>query len=131
MWPFTKPKPTPPGVIIRNVLGQEIDRVEGWNLCGKDLRNRDWRHVDLSNQCLDGSDLSGTNMLGARLVKTSFSRCNLRDAELSFSDATSANFCDATLDGCKLYRSETRLARFHGALISASSDVPGIRVVAA
>ena len=39
MWPFAKPKPTPPGEVIRNVLGKEVDRVEGfWRLTNADLR---------------------------------------------------------------------------------------------
>ena len=37
---FSKPKPAP-FVVIRNVLGEEIDRVEGvWDLCNADLRGR-------------------------------------------------------------------------------------------
>ena len=33
MWPFPKPKPTPPGVIIHNRLGEAIDYVAGvWDL---------------------------------------------------------------------------------------------------
>ena len=56
MWPFSpKPKPVPV-VIIRDRLGPEIDRVQGWNLERKELRNRDWRHVDLSGLDLTGSD---------------------------------------------------------------------------
>jgi uncharacterized protein YjbI with pentapeptide repeats len=42
-------------------------------------------------------------------------RCNLRNAELSFSDATGANFRNANLDGCMLYRSEIALACFDDA----------------
>jgi uncharacterized protein YjbI with pentapeptide repeats len=79
----------------------------------------------LSSNCQD------INLLGACLVKTSFSRCNLRDAELSFSDATSATFRDANLDGCLMYRAETTCAHFDGAAITEASDIPAIRVVAA
>ena len=46
---FSGPK-SKPVVIIRNVLGEEIDRREGardlWN---QDLRGRNWSHADLSN----------------------------------------------------------------------------------
>jgi hypothetical protein len=56
MWPFAKPKPIPPGVIIRNVLGEEIDRVDGvWHLTNADLRGRQWPHVDLSGISLVGA----------------------------------------------------------------------------
>lgn len=62
-------------VIIRNVLGEEIDRVEGvrdlWG--GVDLRGRQWDHADLAGLRLDGANLED----GARFVKTSFARCNL------------------------------------------------------
>ena len=46
-------------VIIRNVLGEEIDRVEGArDLWGKvDLRGRQWQHADLSGAWLDGPGL--------------------------------------------------------------------------
>lgn len=128
---FGKPKPKPLGVIIRNVLGEEIDRVEGvWDLVNADLRGRQWAHAELSGLSLDGANCEGSNLFGARLVKTSFSRCNLRNAELSFSDATQANFRDANLDGCLMYRTEIRLALFHGATLSESSDIPGIKLVA-
>jgi len=130
MWPFAKPKPTPSGVTIRNRLGEEIDRVEGvWDLTNADLRHRQWAHADLSGMSLDGSNCEAINLFGARLVKTSFSRCNLRNAEISFSNATGADFWRANLDGCKMYRSETRLAHFREARISADSDIPGRKIV--
>jgi hypothetical protein len=60
MWPFEKPKPTPPGVIIRNVLGEVIDRVEGvWHLANADLHGRQWPHADLSGLSLDGANCEG------------------------------------------------------------------------
>ena len=119
---FKAPKPTPPGVIIRNRLGEEIDRVEGvWHLTNADLHGRQWLHADLSGMSLDGANCEGINLLGARLVNTSFSRCNLRNAELSFSDATGANFRGANIDGCLMYRSETTLVRFDGAKLTEGS----------
>jgi hypothetical protein len=73
MWPFTKPKPEPPGVIIRDVLGKQIDHVSGvWHLAGADLRGRNWSHVDLSDRSLDGANCEGMNLFGARLMKTDF-----------------------------------------------------------
>lgn len=73
MWPFSAPKPTPPGVIIRNVLGEQIDHVQGmWDLANADLRSRQWPHADLSGLSLSGANLQGTNLMGARLVRTSF-----------------------------------------------------------
>lgn len=110
---------SPPGVIIRSVLGEEIDRVDGvWDLVNADLRHRQWAHADLSGLSLDGANCSGINLFGARLVKSSFCRCSLVGAELSFSNATGAEFSQAKLDNCSIYRSETRLARFHGAIIT-------------
>jgi uncharacterized protein YjbI with pentapeptide repeats len=130
MWPFAKPKPTPPGVTIRNVLGEVIDRVEGvWDLHGADLRGRKWQHANLSGISLDRANCESINLFGAQLVKTSFVRCNLHNAELSFSDTTAADFRDANLDGCLMYRSETTQARFDGAELSSYSDIPGIRVM--
>lgn len=132
MWPFSAPKPTSaPVAIIRNRLGEEIDRVEGVrDLVNADLRGRQWAHADLSGLSLDGANCKGINLFGARLVRTSFSRCNLRSAELSFSNATGANFRNANLEGCLMYRSETTLAHFQGAVLSEYSDIPGVRVVA-
>jgi hypothetical protein len=67
---FSPPKPAPV-VIIRNVLGEEIDRVEGVrDLWGDvDLRGRNWSHAELSGMWLDGSDLTGANLFGARLLR--------------------------------------------------------------
>jgi uncharacterized protein YjbI with pentapeptide repeats len=123
---FSPPKPAPV-VIIRNVLGEEIDRVEGvrdlWG--GVDLRGRQWAHADLAGQWLDGANLEGANLFGARLVHTSFARCNLRNAELSFSNAYGANFRGSDMDGCLMYCSETKHARFDEAILSPTSDIPG------
>jgi len=130
MWPFSTPKPTPPGVIIRNVLGEQIDVVEGvWDLTNANLRGRQWPHADLNGMSLDGADCEGINLFGARLVKTSFCRCSLRNAELSFSDATGANFRDADLDGCFMYRSQTIQAQFDRARLSFYSDIPDVRII--
>ncbi len=131
MWPFAAPKKKP-AVIIRNVLGEEIDRVEGvYDLMNADLRNRQWPHADLSGLSLDGANCEGINLFGARLTHTSFYRANLRDAELSFSDATSSDFRNAKLENCLMYRAETTLARFDGAVFSERSDIPGLKWVVA
>ncbi len=128
---FSKPKPAPV-VIIRDRLGREIDRLEGvWDLSNQNLKGRQWAHAELSGLSLDHADCEGINLFGARLVKTSFSGCNLRDAEVSFSDATRANFQNAKLQGCKMYRSETSLAHFDGAVFSERSDIPGLKRVIA
>lgn len=129
---FKAQKPKPSGVIIRNVVGEEIDRVEGvWELANADLRGRQWSHAELSGLCLDGANCESINLFGARLIHTSFCRANLRGAELSFSDATGADFRNAKLDGCLLYRSETYMACFDGAAISPTSDIPNMKVVMA
>jgi uncharacterized protein YjbI with pentapeptide repeats len=128
---FAKPK-SAPSVVLKNVLGEVLLEIPGrHDLIGANLAGLNLAHVDLSGMCLDGVDLEGANLFGARLVRTSLCRANLSNAELSFSNATGANFRDANLDGCEMYRSETRNACFDGAVISPSSDVPGIRVVAA
>jgi uncharacterized protein YjbI with pentapeptide repeats len=92
--------------------------------------SKQWAHADLSGLSLDGAACEGINLFGARFVKTSFSRCNLQNAELSFSSATQASFCNANLEGCLMYRSETTLARFDGAMLSEQSDIPGMKFVA-
>ena len=58
-----------------------------------------WLHADLSGMSLDGANCEGINLFGARLVRSSFSRWNLRNAVLSFSDATGGNFRGRTLTG--------------------------------
>jgi len=91
-------------VIIRNVLGEEIDRVEGVrDLWGDvDLRGRQWCHAELSGMWLDGSDLTGANLLGARCIGTSFARCNLKNANLAYARIEGASFRQADLDGADL-----------------------------
>ena len=127
---FANPKPTPV-VIIRNVLGEEIDRVEGaYDLVRQDLRNRDWRHAQLSGLVLDGADLSGSNLLGAQLKKSSLSHAILRGTELSYADAEGADFRWADLSGCLMFRTETKSARFDQAIFSVDSDMPGLKVLA-
>jgi uncharacterized protein YjbI with pentapeptide repeats len=121
---FTPPKPLPV-VIIRNVLGEEIDRVEGaYDLSGQDLRGRNWSHADLSGLLLDGANCEGINLFGACLVKTAFCRTNLRGAEISFADATGADFRQADLTDALMYQTETILAKFDQALVSKHSDIP-------
>lgn len=125
---FGSPKPERV-VIIKNVLGQEIDRVEGtWHLSGQDLRGRQWAHADLSGMFLDGAKLEGANLLGARLVNTSFCNANLRDAEVSFANADGANFYKAELSGCLMYRTQVRRTNFEEAIITLASDIPNWRV---
>ena len=129
MWPFSKPKPTPPGVIIRNRLGEQIDLVEGvWLLEHADLRSRQWPHVDLSGMSLWGANLEGANLMGARLVRTSFWGTNLTGADISYSNASSADFFRAILVGTSLYRSNVKSARFDGAFIDEHTDIPGRKV---
>jgi hypothetical protein len=128
MWPF-KTKPAPPGIIIRSVLGEEIDRVEGWNLENKILRDKNWNHVDLSGMCLDGSDLSGSNLLGANLRNASLRNCKLVDCEISYADVSGCHFDGSDLKGCLMWRTETYRARFENILMDDTSDIPARRVV--
>jgi uncharacterized protein YjbI with pentapeptide repeats len=125
MWPFTKPKPIPPGVVIRNVVGEQIDYVAGvWDLTNAELSHRQWQHANLSGLSLDGANCEGINLFGARLVKTSFSRCNLRAAEISFANAYGTNFTNADLTDALMYQTETNLAKFEQASVSEHSDIP-------
>ena len=127
---FAKPEPSPV-VIIRNRVGEEIDRVEGvYDLSGQNLHGRNWSHADLSGLSLDGANCEGINLFGARLVKTSFCQTNLRGAEISFADATGADFRHADLIDALMYRTETTLAHFEDSLLSESSDIPGRKVLA-
>jgi Pentapeptide repeats (8 copies) len=124
---FSAPKPAPV-VIIRNILGEQIDVVNARELWGQMLRNRDWRHVNLERVCLQGSDLTGTNMLGANLKNASLRNCILIGCEISYADASGCDFSGADMAGCLLYRSETRRARFDNVLLSEHSDIPGRKV---
>jgi uncharacterized protein YjbI with pentapeptide repeats len=116
-------------VIIRNRIGEEIDRVEGvrdlWN---QDLRGRQWAHAELSGLSLQGANCEGINLLGARLVRTSFYGANLKSAEISFADASGADFKKADLTDATMYRTETWHAKFDDALLSEQSDIPGRKV---
>lgn len=124
--PKPSPKPvTGPVVIIRNVLGQEIDRVEGTrDLFYQDLRCRNWPSVDLSGLSLQGSDLSGANLIGCRCVRTSFFRTKLTAADLSYGTVEAANLREADLRATQMYRTEIVRADFSGSKISAESDIP-------
>ncbi len=126
---FSAPKPAP-CVVIKNVLGEVLLQLPGrYDLMGANLKGLNLAHADLSGMSLDGADCEGINLFGAKLVRTSFCRANLAHAELSFSNATGAAFSQANLDSCLMYCSETRLARFHSAIITETSDIPAIKVV--
>ena len=121
---FKAPKPKPV-VIIRNVLGEEIDRVEGVrDLINADLRGRQWPSVDLSHELLWGANLEGAHLMGARLVHACFYKANLRGVDISYADAWGADFRNADLVGTSLYRSSVKLARFDGALMDERTDIP-------
>ena len=124
---FSPPKPAPV-VIIRNVLGEEIDRVEGvrdlWG--GVDLRGRNWSHAELSGMWLDGSDLTGANLFGARCVGTSFARCKMINATLAYARIEGASFRQADLEGADLLYTDVKRARFDGAMIGPTTTIPGV-----
>ena len=124
---FGSPRPTPV-VIIRNRLGEEIDRVEGvrdlWG--GVDLRGRNWSHAELSGMWLDGSDLTGANLFGARCVGTSFARCKMINATLAYARIEGASFRQADLEGADLLYTDVKRARFDGAMIGPTSSIPGV-----
>jgi hypothetical protein len=123
-------KATPPGVIIKNVLGEVIDRVEGvWHLTNADLRGRQWQHVDLSGVSLDGSDLSGTNMIGANLSSASLRNCKLVGCEISYANVSDCDFSGSDLSGCLMWRTETYGARFDKIQMDQTSDIPNMKVV--
>jgi hypothetical protein len=85
MWPFNTDKPAAPVVIIRNVLGEEIDRVPARDLYNQDLHGKQWMDADLSGMSLFGANLEGANLFGARLYRADFQKASLRGAELAFS----------------------------------------------
>ncbi len=134
MWPFSANKPPAPIVIIRNVLGEEIDRIPARDLYNQDLRGKQWMHVDLSGMSLFGANLEGANLFGARLYRTDFQKASLRGAELAFSFAAGASFRGADLRECSLYRAEIGLSRRHSsadftdALVNEGTDIPERKV---
>ncbi len=107
---FGTPRPAPV-TIIRNVLGEEIDRVPARDLYNQDLRGKQWMHADLSGMSLFGANMEGVNLFGARLYRTDFQKATLRGAELAFSYAAGANFRGSDMRGCSLYRAEIGLRR--------------------
>jgi uncharacterized protein YjbI with pentapeptide repeats len=130
---FSPPKPAPV-IIIRNVLGEEIDRIPARDLYKQDLRGKQWMHADLSGMSLFGANLDGANLFGARLYRTGFQKASLRGAELAFSYAAGANFRGSDLRGCSLYRAEIGLGRRHSsadftdALVNEATDIPEHKV---
>ena len=62
------------------------------------------------------------------VVRTSFYRANLRGAEISFADASSADFRKADLTDATMYRTESWHAKFDDALLSEQSEIPGHKV---
>jgi len=130
---FSVPK-APSVVIIRNVLGEQIDVVNARDLSGQDLRGRNWSHADLSGLSLYGAQCDGLNLFGARLHRTDFQKASLRGAELAFSYAAGANFRGADLRECSLYRAEIGLSRRHSsadftdALVNEATDIPEHKV---
>ena len=130
---FSPPMPAPV-IIIRNVLGEEIDRVFARDLYNQDLHGKQWMHADLSGMSLFGANLEGANLFGARLHRTDFQKASLRGAELAFSYAAGASFRGADLRECSLYRAEIGLGRRHSsadftdALVNEATDIPEHRV---
>lgn len=130
---FSAPKPKPV-VIIRNVLGEEIDRIPARDLYNQDLRGKQWMHADLSGMSLFGANLEGANLFGARLYRTDFQKASLRGAELAFSFAAGASFRGADLRECSLYRAEIGLSRRHSsadftdAFVNEATDIPEHKV---
>jgi uncharacterized protein YjbI with pentapeptide repeats len=121
---FGSPKPKP-GVIIRNVLGEEIDRVEGTrDLLFQDLRGRQWPHVDLSGMFLQGANLEGANLMGGKFLRTSFAKCNLRNVDMAYGNAESAKFREADMRGCSLYKCEVSGADFPEIIRDHATDIP-------
>ena len=124
---FSPPRPAPV-VIIRNVLGEEIDRVEGvrdlWG--GVDLRGRNWSYAELSGIWLDGSDLTGANLFGARCVGTSFARCKMVDANLAYALIEGGSFRKADLEGADLLHTKIERTRFDGTMIGPTTTIPGV-----
>ena len=130
---FSPPKPAPV-ITIRNVLGEEIDRVAARDLYNQDLHGKQWMHADLSGMSLFGANLERANLFGARLHRTDFQKASLRNAELALSYAAGASFRGSDMRGCSLYRAEIGLSRQHssvdftGALVNEATDLPQIKV---
>jgi uncharacterized protein YjbI with pentapeptide repeats len=125
------PKPTPPGVTIKNVLGEVIDHVDDvWHLSGSIcLRDRDLSFADLRGQHLCGADLENTILLGADLRNCDLSHCNLNNANLAYAKVDGATFRRSDLDGVDLLHTNIRLTQLDEANITPASTIPGIRVV--
>jgi Pentapeptide repeats (8 copies) len=115
---FSAPK-SKPGVIIRNVLGEQIDVVNARDLWNQDLRGRNWSHADLSYQSLYGAQCDGINLFGARLYRTDFQKASLRGADLSFSYAAGASF-DRTRPRSLRTPLSTRTQTFQSVSVSVS-----------
>jgi uncharacterized protein YjbI with pentapeptide repeats len=83
---FSAPRPKPV-LIVRKVLGEQIDIVNARDLWGQDLRGQNWSHVNLSGLSLYGAQCDEINLFGARLHRTDFQKASHRGADLAFSYA--------------------------------------------
>jgi uncharacterized protein YjbI with pentapeptide repeats len=130
MWPFAKPKPSPPGVIVRNVLGEQILEIPLRELAGSTcLRGKDLSHADLRGQSFWSADLEETILFGADVRGCDFSYCNLKNANLAYALLDGASFHRANLDGTDLLHTSIKLSRLDGAIITPESTIPGVKVV--
>ena len=70
---FFGPKPALV-MIIRNVLGEEIDRMPARDLYNQDLRGKQWMHADLSGMSLFGANRRARICLGLAYTGQIFKR---------------------------------------------------------
>jgi len=66
------------------------------------------------------------DLFGARLVGTSFARCNLKNANLAYALIDGARFDNADLEGADLLYTNVNRARFDGCMIGPTSTIPGV-----
>jgi uncharacterized protein YjbI with pentapeptide repeats len=129
---FGSPQRPQPTTVIKDVLGNVMLEVPVRNFAGSScLRGKDLSHVDLRGHSFYGANLENVNLFGADLRNCSFTYCNLKDANLAYALIDGADFRRADLDGADLLHTRVRLQQLDEAIITPTSAIPGIKVVAA
>ena len=101
--------------LVREIVTQGIkDR----NLSGVDLSDADLSGANLMNAKLSGADLSSADLSGANLMNAKLSGADLSGANLSGANLMNAKLSDADLSGAYLSGANLRSANLIGAYLS-------------
>jgi len=120
--------------LLMERLGDEQHQplqLAGRNLCGKDLRDWDFRDADLrktdfSDANLVGVDFSGANLTQATLIRADLTQASLRSCMLQDTDFTNAKLFGVDLHDAHLANTQFHRCGLIGAELSPDGVVPSI-----